>query len=397
MILFLSFSLALLVLFLAIPVAVLLVEVVAAVTFRQRQVMPKRAPLIRVAVLVPAHNESASLLPTLIDIKTQVCSTDRVVVVADNCTDDTAAVATAAGTLVIDRRDPEKKGKGYALAAGVAHLALDPPDIVIIIDADCRLAQGAIDGLTAVCALTNSPVQALDLMVAPEETTFNFQVAEFAWRVKNWVRPLGLKALGLPCQLMGTGMAFPWNVIRSVNLTSGSVVEDLNFGLDLAAAGFAPVFAPFPCVTSEFPTTVEGVQTQRARWEIGHISTILRRTPSMVFVGIFRANFNLLALALDLAVPPLSLLGILLMGMLLIVGLAMLFGISPPSVAWLSAASLTGFVCAVFLSWLKFGRDVVPPSALLLAPSFIFEKICLYARLISRPNSQWVRTDRRKL
>ena len=79
-------------------------------------------------------------------------------------------------------------------------------------------------------------MQALDLMKAPDQSVINFQVAEFAWRVKNWVRPLGLSALGLPCQLMGTGMAFPWNVVRSAKLASGQVVEDLNLGLELAMA-----------------------------------------------------------------------------------------------------------------------------------------------------------------
>jgi hypothetical protein len=71
------------------------------------------------------------------------------------------------------------------------------------------------------------PVQALYLMMAPADSQINYKVAEFAWRVKNWLRPLGLRALGLPCQLMGTGMAFPWEVIRRADLASASLVEDL--------------------------------------------------------------------------------------------------------------------------------------------------------------------------
>ena len=53
--------------------------------------------------------------------------------------------------------------------------------------------------------------------------------------MKNWVRPLGLSNLNLPCQLMGTGMAFPWELIRSANLASGSIVEDTKLGLELAS------------------------------------------------------------------------------------------------------------------------------------------------------------------
>ena len=87
-----------------------------------------------------------------------------------------------------------------------------------MIDADCRLAEGAVDQLTTTCLTTGRPVQALYLMTAPEGSAINQQIAEFAWRVKNWVRPLGLSALASPCQLMGTGMAFPWQVIRSADL-----------------------------------------------------------------------------------------------------------------------------------------------------------------------------------
>ena len=187
--------------------------------------------------------------------------------------------------------------------------------------------------------MTHRPVQALDLMIAPDESPINSRVAEFAWRVKNWVRPLGLRALGLPCQLMGTGMAFPWDVICSADLASGLIVEDLKLGLDLALAGNSPIFCPSACVTSDFPSSVEGVQSQRLRWEQGHIGMILTTAPRLIFAAIVRANVDLLALAFDVAVPPLSLLGMLVMGMLLVAGMATLLGISSAAM-FVSSVSL---------------------------------------------------------
>ena len=56
-------------------------------------------------VVVPAHNESLGLVPTLQDIKAQLGAGDRLIVVADNCTDDTAEVAVASGAEVIVRND----------------------------------------------------------------------------------------------------------------------------------------------------------------------------------------------------------------------------------------------------------------------------------------------------
>src|SRR5262245_5653981 len=185
----------------AVLVAVLLVEVVAAIAIQDRgdagvpdvgDVRPS------VAVLVPAHNESRGILTTIEGIKAQLLPGDRLVVVADNCSDDTAAVAATAGAQVVERHDPVRLGKGYALDFGLRLLSADPPQVVIMIDADCRLGPGAIDYLAVACETSGRPVQALDLMVAPQSSSMNYKVAEFAWRVKNWVRPLGLSALGLP-------------------------------------------------------------------------------------------------------------------------------------------------------------------------------------------------------
>jgi glycosyltransferase involved in cell wall biosynthesis len=219
--------------FLATLVAVLFFEITAAITLpQQRPMCPKDGVRRRVAVLVPAHNESSGLLPTLASIQGQLLPGDKILVVADNCTDDTAAIATAGGADVVERKDATKHGKGYALDWGIRRLRMNPPEIVIIIDADCTLMGGAIDQLALTCATTGRPVQALDLMTAPTASQINHQVAEFAWRVKNWVRPLGLRVLKLPCQLMGTGMAFPWEIIGSADLGNGSLVEDLRLGLD---------------------------------------------------------------------------------------------------------------------------------------------------------------------
>jgi cellulose synthase/poly-beta-1,6-N-acetylglucosamine synthase-like glycosyltransferase len=399
MVTFISFLLVNLALFLAIPVAVFLVEVVAAMALPQRDCVTSLSgdARLRIAVLVPAHNESTGLLPTLADIKAQMQAGDRLLVVADNCTDNTAAVAAAAGADVIDRNDPDKRGKGYALASGLRHLGLDPPDIVIIVDADCRLADATIDRLAAACAATRRPVQALYLMIAPDESPINFRVAQFAWRVKNWVRPLGLGALGLPCQLTGTGMVFPWDVIRSADLASGSIVEDMKLGLDLALAGNPPVFCPSASVSSEFPFSVDGVQTQRRRWEQGHIWTILTAAPRLIFAAVARANLDLLTLALDVAVPPLSLLGVLVVGVWATAALAALFGLS-----WMpmliGTVSLAGFLGGAFLAWLKCGRDILPPSATLLIFSYVIGKLPIYRQLFSRKSGQqWIRTDRRKI
>lgn len=234
-------------------------------------------------------------------------------------------------------------------------------------------------------------------MTSPDASPINSRVAEFAWRVKNWVRPSGLRALGLPCQLMGTGMAFPWDLIHSADLASGLIVEDLKLGLDLALAGSSPVFCPFARVTSYFPSSVEAIQSQRQRWEQGHLGMILTMAPKLIVEAIVQAKLDLLTLALDLTVPPLAFLGMLVAGMVVIAGSATLLGVSSAAM-FVSLASLVGFIGAVFISWLKYGRDILPPGSILLVSSYVFGKLPLYFKILLRKSrSQWIRTDRRKI
>lgn len=245
----------------AIPVVLFCIEVLAAVTLPQRKLsLPTNSRPRRVAIVMPAHNESGGMIDTLEDIKAQLQPDDRLLVVADNCTDDTAAVAIGAGAEVVERQDLTKIGKGYALERGIRHLSADPPTVVIVIDADCRLANDTVSRLATTCAATNRPVQALNLMIAPDQSPIDYRVAMFAFRVKNWVRPLGLRAFYLPCQLMGTGMAFPWKLIISADLATGAAVEDLKLGLDLARAGHPPLFCPAAAVNSQFPSSTKGAR-----------------------------------------------------------------------------------------------------------------------------------------
>src|SRR6185437_5136334 len=143
-----SLTLGFIVAVLAMLVAVFSAEVIAGLWSRPRDSRPE-APRdhradARIAVLVPAHDEGTGLVPTLADVRQQLHTSDRLLVVADNCSDDTAAVAAKNGAEVIERHDLARRGKGYALDFGIKHLSSAPPDILIMVDADCRIAHGTI-------------------------------------------------------------------------------------------------------------------------------------------------------------------------------------------------------------------------------------------------------------
>jgi cellulose synthase/poly-beta-1,6-N-acetylglucosamine synthase-like glycosyltransferase len=393
-----SYLLVIVAAFLAIPVMVFFLEILAA-TVLSRWSRPNRTDLdLRptVAVIVPAHNESSGILSTLANIQSQLKPSDRLLVVADNCSDETAALARTTNAEVIERSDPTKRGKGYALDRGMQHLGSDPREVVIIVDADCRLGDGAVSALSSSCAMTGRPTQALYLMTAPPVSQINHQVAEFSWRVKNWLRPLGLRTFNLPCQLMGTGMAFPWEVIGSADLATAHLVEDMKLGLDLTLAGHPPVFCPTARVTSEFASSAKGAGSQRQRWEQGHLDMILKAAPRLLASAIRRRDWNLFAVTLDLAVPPLSLLAMLVFGTFVLSFVGASLGASLAALA-VSTASLFVFAIATVLAWFKCGRDAVPLGALLLIPSYAIKKVSLYCQFIfGKIDNEWTRTDRNK-
>src|SRR5690606_6586727 len=77
-----------------------------------------------IAVIIPAHDEAAGISSTLAMLFEEVPPGTRVLVVADNCSDATAALAREAGAEAVERHDSNARGKGYALAFGRDHLAL---------------------------------------------------------------------------------------------------------------------------------------------------------------------------------------------------------------------------------------------------------------------------------
>lgn len=369
------------------PALLLLLQVLAAL-WPQRPARLPAGARPRLAVLVPAHDEAGGLAATIAGIQAQLAPGDRLLVVADNCSDTTAAIARAHGAQVIERRDPGRRGKGYALDCGIRHLAADPPAVVVIVDADCALGPDSLEWLGKCCAASGRPVQAADLMRAPPGAGLGLQLAEFAWLLKNGVRPLGYRRLGLPCQLMGTGMALPWPLLAAAPAAGGHLVEDLKLGLDLARGGHPPLFCPPARVTSRFPPDAAGARQQRRRWEHGHLGMICGEAPRLILTAAAAGNLPLLALALDLCIPPLALLA-LGAGLLLAANLALgAAGLAPALAATLC------LVLAVVLAWAGYGREIVSLRGLAFAPLYALAKIPLYLGFLAGRQRDWVRSRR---
>lgn len=347
---------------------------------------------IRTIVLMPAHNEAGSIAQTVAELLPLLSATTRLLVVADNCSDDTASRARAAGAEVIERSDPSRRGKGYALAFGRDFLKADPPDCVIVLDADCQLSAQSADSLALIATATGRPVQASNLIAPDRSASPLVQISSFAFLVKNSVRQRGIARLGAPAILNGTGMAFPWSVFAAAPLASGNIVEDLALGVALTRDGHAPLYTEEAFVRS--PAAAErDTLSQRTRWEHGFMATARAFGLPLLLAGIRTARPGLVWLGLHLIVPPLALLfiaggasvAVLCVLVMLGAGSAVLLGLSA-----LIAASLV----VVFVAWQRFGRETMTAAALLRLPLYVLWKIPVYLKFLTGPQSEWTRTRR---
>lgn len=353
-----------------------------------------REPLV---VLIPAHDEETCLGETLRSVQSQLRFGDRILVVADNCADRTAEVARDAGAEVIKRIDSLRRGKGHALSFGVEHLRKSEraPRVTIVIDADCTAEPGAIEALAARTLAIGRPVQAIYLLDQPPGAgTSQSLLSGMAFLVRNGVRPGGANRLGLPCLLTGSGMAFPWEVLSKAKLDSGNLVEDMQLGIDLAIAGWPACLCEEARIVGRLPTGTKAALTQRRRWEHGHLLTAISQVPRLAWTGFRKGRLAPLAMAMDLCVPPLSLLTLLIFAAILASAAAAVFA----GASWGPTEVLVCGAALLFLSLTigcaKFGRASLPAAALLALPTYLLWKLPIYLGFISHRQIAWIRTPR---
>ena len=344
-------------------------------------------------VLIPAHNEALGIAKTIMSARKEVKESDLILVVADNCSDSTAAVSRDAGAICIERTNLELVGKGHALQYGVDYLTENDVEFatVVVMDADCLFGEGSLLALLNASQTKNCVAQALYLMRSPNKGNIKLNISEFTWLIKNWVRPLGQKRLGISCHLQGSGMAFPKSVLNKYSLASSSIVEDLELGLHVVQGGEEVTFVPHALVTSEFPENNEGLENQRKRWEHGHLS-VVKKMPSMMLQGLKQLNFRLFFQALDAAIPPTIMWIIFTILTLVVSFIAAIFD----GFYWSTVIGLciSVFAFAIVCVWFKYGKKILPPAQLKGMIPFVLSKFSIYRTFISNREKNWVRTKR---
>jgi len=347
----------------------------------------------RIALLVPAHNEEGAVRASVEAMRAASPPNTRVLVVAHNCSDRTAEEATLGGALVHRLDEPDRRGKGYALAGGRDALAADPPEVVIVIDADCVPEPGSIATLAATALATGRATQASYLFRPRPDASPVVQISSFAMLVKNLVRQRGAKRIGGPALLTGSGMAFPWAQFAARDLATGNIVEDLALGVELVAAGQPPLFEERAIVWSS-PSNKAGTETQRARWEGGFVGTARTLGLPLLGRGLMTARWPMVWMGLHLLVLPLTLVLVANAAVFLFWALVSILG-GPLLPALVSLVATATLVALVLAAWAVAGRAMLSPAVLLRLPLYLLWKLALYARIARKHEEPaWVRTER---
>lgn len=369
----------------AILTAFFVIEVLAGLS--ARATAGRKSEGHSAVVIVPAHDEERVIADTLERLKEALGEGMRILVVADNCTDATAECVRAQGVEVIERHDLHLRGKGHALAFAVESLSSDPPDVLVVLDADCSIDGGSLSSLVEAAATTGRPAQAINLLQPDRSASPLVQLSTFAFMLKNLVRQRGLQRMAGRVHLTGTGMAMPYELFRASSHVRSSIVEDLALGLELADQGHPPQLIEDAFVWSG-SSTEQGTLIQRRRWEGGFLATAARYGPKAILSGSVLAG-------LDLLVPPLALFAALNCAALLA---AAALAVASGGGWWpivVQAVLLGAAGLAIFFAWLREGRRFVSLGVLARVPLYVLWKLPMYLGLARRgAPGEWLRTGR---
>ena len=354
---------------------------------------PRRA--LRFDVIVPAHDEELLIGRVVRNLRRSGWPSDafRVVVVADNCTDGTAAVARAAGAEVIERRHATLGGKGYALElAFLESRARGWADAVVVVDADSEASPNL---LTACAARLEGGAHAVQVHygVLDPHGSWRTRLLCIAMAAFHRVRSRGRERLGLSCGFRGNGWCVTHALLAQVPYRAFSLAEDIEYGIELGLAGHRIHYADEAEVDAEMVADAASAGSQRRRWEVGRWQLLRTKTAKLLHAAVQQPSLVCLDLAVDLLVPPLSYVALnVVMLAAVAAALAPWQAASLPWV-WVGSACAASLLLYVLRGWQLSGVGARGLFDLARAPLFLAWKVLLLLR--SRGSLAWVRTPRR--
>ena len=391
-----TFAANLLLLAIALPAVAACAYLLLLTALSQRVApMVPRSRALKFDIIVPAHNEASVIERTVASLRKLDWPPDgfRILVIADNCTDQTAALARLAGATVLERQDPSLRGKGYALNFAFRSSREQAwADAVIVVDADAEVSSNLAAAFAARIESGVHAIQAHYGILNPMASwrTRLITIAKASFHI---VRSRARESMKLSCGIRGNGWCVTHALLNQVPYQAYSLTEDLEFGIDIGLAGFRVAYADEAHSNAEMVTDEKIAGTQRRRWESGRFQLIRSRTLPLLLAAIRRGDAVCFDLAIDLMVLPLS---YVTLNVLLLLGaslVAVYWGLAHVVWVWIALACAAGLLAYVLRGWQLSGIGARGVFDLARAPAFLIWKVIL----MLRPGTQgWVRTDREK-
>ena len=367
-------------------IAELLVLTVASLLPKRTSAHSAVSAPLHLAVIIPAHNEELLIASCVKSLRASTAGVDtRIIAVAHNCSDRTAARAAEAGAEVLIHDNPLAKGKGSALSVGFAYASSQGVDATLVVDADSTVSSNLISSVREAIANGAEAVQCRYEMDSALERPAT-RLTALAFRGFNVVRPAGRDRLGLSAGIVGNGFAIRQALLAQNSYNSLSVVEDLEFHIRLVLSGKRVQFLHDAKVSSAMPSSKQGEVTQRSRWEGGRANAA-RTWFVPLLKQLTQGRLRILEPLLDLTSLPIG----------HAVFLLLIAGCFP--LVWvrvyvlLAVTAIGGHVLVAAWSGSDFAGDM---RILTRVPGYILWKLCMLPSLLrsSRPEAAWVRTER---
>jgi glycosyltransferase involved in cell wall biosynthesis len=250
----------------------LLVQVLCAVVHRRR----RRGPLEHlgpVSVIVPAHQQAATVAGTVRSLVASDYPGIEVIVVDDGSTDGTADIVERLGLPGVFVLRQPTAGRAAALRNGIGYACAD---IVVLVDGDTVVAPDAVGRL--VQPLLDPRVGAVsgNTRVAGREGRLG------RWQHLEYVTGLGLDrrvsdvARCLPTVPGGAVTAFRRTAILAADGSAPALAEDTDLTMAVIRSGRRVAHAPTAVAWTEVPATLGQLWRERGQWHYDTLRAVWR-------------------------------------------------------------------------------------------------------------------------
>lgn len=272
--------------------------VVAIWGWRNREPAPAGRHGHRLRVVIPAHDEEAVIGGILGDLASVPGAV--VWVIADGCSDGTAAVARASGATVTERTG--SGGKGAALADHLASHPLDGDEALVVFDADNRVPAAALDRIGDELDAGHRVLQCYLDVTNPDDSLLTTASALSYWAGNRMVQ-LARTNLGWSADLGGTGMVLTADALAAAGGFTPSLTDDQDLAARLALGGERVVWLHDVRIRDEKPVRLAAAMRQRARWMAGRRGVARRHAFALLRRGIATRSPALVDHAVRLVQP----------------------------------------------------------------------------------------------